>query len=224
MNQRRVLRVTVLLIVGPAALASQVSVQAGVHIARAEHRVLDAGALVPTSGTLFAASLALDVRDRFEIRGEALGGHFAATSTPSVDDHDVAELQVLGGVRVRPWLELQAGPVMRSLSSPLGRQHWTIVRVGAEAHIPLALEHVRGLLGGYWMPLVSVSGLRKPDVALSLTAGVQWLGRRVGIGTVYQLERFDFPSNAGAQRLEEFSALQLRITVWTSIRKPVSPS
>jgi len=223
MNSHRVLRITALLIGGPAPLASQVTVQAGMHIARAEHRVLDAGILVPTSGTLFAASLALDVH-HFEIRGEALGGHFAATATPSVDDHDVAELQVLAGMHVRPWLELQAGPVLRSLSNPLGRQHWTMVRVGAEASIPLALEHVRGLLGGYWMPLVSVSGLRKPDVALSVRAGIQWFGRRVGIGTVYQLERFDFPSNGGAQRLEEFSALQLRITVWTSIRKAVPPS
>src|SRR3989442_8686930 len=42
-----------------------------------------------------------------------------------------------------------------------------------------ALDGVRALVRAQWMPLVSVSGLGHPDIALAAGAGVEWHGTRV---------------------------------------------
>jgi len=202
----------------PGVLAGQSAFQGSVHVGRAEHRVRDAGTLIPASGTVFGGAVAVDIGHRFTITGEAVGGRFAADSAASLDDHDVAQLLLLGGMKMSPWLTLQAGPVFRNVSNSLARQQWTALRVGGEASVPLGLEGVSGVARGYWLPLVHVSGLSRPDIAFAASAGVEWRGRRVGLGTRYVLERYDFPENAGNRRLEEFSALE----AWLSVSWPPS--
>src|SRR6266704_3155770 len=92
-------------------------------------------------------------------------------------------------------------------SSPIARQHWSAWRVGAEARVPLGFETVTAVLRGYWMPLVSVAVLARPNVALATDVGVDWRGRRLGIGALYSFERYDFPATNAAQRLEELSTI-----------------
>jgi len=203
-----------ILVAVPALAAGQVSVQGGVLVGRAEHRVVDGGELVASSGTLFGGALAVTIDDRFQIHGEALGGRLTSAAAPSLEDHDVAEAQILGGMKVRPWLILESGLSARNYSNALGRQHWTTWRIGAEARVPLGFESVAALLRGYWMPLVDVSGLSKPDVALAVGVGLDWRGRRIGISALYTFERYDFPSSNGAQRLEELSTIRVRIGMW----------
>lgn len=207
-------RAGVLLALGTLAVSSmagaQIAFRGTAQIGRAEHQVRDAGALVATSGTVFGGALAVTVRNQFEIKAEVWGGRLNAAGSPSLEDHDVAEVQLIGGVRARPWLLLQAGPAVRSYSNVLARQRWTTLRVGAEAHMSLATESIRGVLRGYWLPIVSVKELSRPEIALATSVGLEWRGSRITLGTTYTLERYDFPANAGMRRLEQFSSLQLR--------------
>ncbi len=203
-----------ILIAVPTLAAGQISVQGGVLIGGAEHRVVDADTLVRSSGTLFGGALAVTIGDRFQIHGEALGGRLTSAAAPSLEDHDVAEAQILGGMKVRPWLILESGLSFRSYSNSLARQHWTTWRIGAEARVPLGFESVAAVLRGYWMPVVGVSGLSRPDVALAVGVGLDWRGHRMSIGALYSLERYDFAPSNGAQRLEELSTFRVRIGMW----------
>ncbi len=203
-----------ILIAVPSLAAGQVSVQGGVLVGRAEHRVVDADTLVALSGTLFGGTLGVTIGERFQIHGEALGGPLTSAAAPSLEDHDVAEAQILGGMKVRPWLTLESGLSFRSFSNSLARQHWTTWRIGAETRVPLGFESVTAVLRGFWMPLVAVSGLSKPDVALALGVGLDWRGRRMGISAQYTFERYDFEPRNGAQRLEELSTIRVRVGMW----------
>ena len=209
------LRVAFVAAAAPGLLLAQVSIQAGIQVGPAEHRTLDAGILVPVSGTLFGGTLEVLFGNRFEMRTAVLGGHFAERNPPTTDDHDIAELQMLGGVRVSPWLTVQAGPVLRTFSNTLARQHWTLLQLGATARVPLGFETVHGVVRGYWMPIAAVTGLAQPDLALALATGVEWRGRRIGASALYAFERYDFPQSGGTRRLEELSYLQFRMSFWT---------
>jgi hypothetical protein len=203
-----------ILVAVPSLAAGQVSVQGGVLVGRAEHRVVDADTLVAASGTLFGGALAVTIGERFQIHGEAVGGRLTTAAAPSLEDHDVAEAQILGGMKVRPWLILETGLSFRSFSNSLARQHWTTWRIGAETRVPLGFESVAAVLRGYWMPLVDVSGVSKPDVALAVGVGLDWRGRRIGISALYTFERYDFAPSNGAQRLEELSTVRVRVGMW----------
>ena len=203
-----------LLVAVPSLATGQISVQGGVLVGRAEHRVVDADTLVALSGTLFGGTLAVAIGERFQIHGEALGGPLTSGAAPSLEDHDVAEAQIVGGMKVRPWLILESGLGFRSFSNSLARQHWTTWRIGAETRVPLGFESVVAVLRGYWMPLVDVSGLSNPDVALAVGVGLEWRGRRMGVSALYTFERYDFVPSNGAQRLEELSTIRVRVGMW----------
>ncbi len=203
-----------ILVAVPSLAAGQVSVQGDVLVGRGEHRVVDADTLVAASGTLFGGALAVTIGERFQIHGEALGGPLTTAAAPNLEDHSVAEAQILGGMKVRPWLTVESGLTFLSFANSLARQHWTTWRIGAEARVPLGLESVAALLRGYWMPVVGVSGLSKPDVALAAEVGLDWRGRRMGVSALYTLERYDFAPSNGTQRLEELSTIRVRVGVW----------
>jgi hypothetical protein len=199
------------LALGPGVTAAQVALHGRAEIARVEHRVRHAGTVQASSGAVFGGMLGLAIGSRFEVSGQVSGGRLAADSDG--EDRNFAEVQLLGGAHLNPWLVVEGGANVRSYSNPLARQRWTTLRLGAAAHVPLALEGVRGVLRGHWMPAVSVSGLPRPDVALAAGAGVEWHGSRVTLAVLYALERYDFPASGANRRLEELSLLQFRGTV-----------
>ncbi|HEV8265716.1 MAG TPA: hypothetical protein VGQ06_12280 [Gemmatimonadales bacterium] len=197
----------------PGVAAAQISLHGRAEIGRLEHRIRLAGLLEPSSGTLLGGALGVVVGERFEAWGEAMGGHLVADS-PAGEDRDVAEVQLLGGMHVRPWVTLQSGVSVRTYSTPLARQRWTTLRLGAEGRLPLAIGGLQGIVRAQWMPVVSVSGVARPDVALTTGAGLEWRGKRVSLSAVYTLERYDFPaSDPSLRRLEEVSALRVRATI-----------
>jgi hypothetical protein len=196
----------------PGSATGQVSFEARAQIARMEHRVQDGGPVLPASGNVFGAALGLLVRDRFEVWAGASGGRLAAASADA-EDRDVAEVEVLGRTGVRPWITLDGGVTVRSYTGALARQRWTSLRLGAEARVPLHRDAVRGVVRGHWMPVVSVSGVGRPSVALVAGAGVEWRGSRFDLAALYTLERYDFPARDGVRRLEEVSSLCFRATV-----------
>lgn len=208
---RTLLIIAIGVALAPCQGASQMIFQSRAEIGRVEHRVRNAGQVEWSSGTVFGGALGLRIGGRLEVWGEARGGRLAAQS-PDGDDREFAEIQLVGARELGPWLTLQGGAGVRSYASGPFRQRWTTLRVGAEARVPLALEGVRGVVRGQWMPVVAVSGLARPNLALGASVGVEWLGSRVSVGALYTLERYDFPGGATTKRLEEISALQVRVT------------
>jgi len=200
------------LALAPVQAAGQMSLHGRAEIGRVEYRVRDSGTVQPSSGVVFGGALGLLIGDRFAVWGEARGGRLAAASAEG-EDRDVAEVQLAGEAYLRPWLTAQGGVNVRSYSTPLARQRWTTLRLGAEARVPLALDGVHGLVRAQWMPVVSVSGLEHPEFALAAGVGVEWRGPRVSVRALYTLERYDFSGSAAAQRLEEVSSLQVGATL-----------
>lgn len=214
MRQRRLAAFVMFgLLAVPGSLQGQVSLHAHADIGWAEHAVLDGGMRVRASGAFVGGAFGAALRDRFELWGEVTGGRLVSSGSPATDDRSLAEVQLVGGVKVRPWLTLQGGPVVRSYSNSLARQRWTTVRVGAQANVPLSVERIGGVLRGYWVPVAKVSGLPAPEVALAAGIGVEWRGSRLAVSTVYTLERYDFPVAGATRRLEQLSSLQLRATM-----------
>jgi hypothetical protein len=199
------------LLLAPAVASGQVSIQGGVQLGRAEHRVTASNLLIPSSGTLFGGTVAASFGRRFIVQGEAFGGQLVTGSTPSLEDHSLAEAQILGGMQLRSWLILQSGITLRNFSNSLARQHWTTWRLGAQARFPLGFEGVTAELRGYWLPVVAVSGLPQPDVAIAAAVGLEWRRRRLAAAALYTLERYDFSQPTGPTRLEELSSLRLRL-------------
>ena len=179
---------------------------------RLEHRVRDGGVAQAASGLVLGAGFGLALGETFEIRGEALGGRLLARTSES-EDRDVAELQLVAGAAVRPWLTAIAGVSARAYRGPLADQRWTAVRLGAEARLPLAIQGMRGVVRGEWSPVVSVSGRAGPELGLGAAAGLEWHGKRVGVDVLYTLERYDFPPASRTQRLEEVASLRLNIRI-----------
>ena len=208
-----------LLVAFPCAATCQIAVSGGVLVAQAEHRVDADATLATASGTLFGGALGATIGRRFTIQVQAFGGQLTADG--GVDNYDVAEAQLFGDMLVRPWLILQTGPSVRNFSNPLARQHWVTWRVGAEARVPLGFEAVSATLRGYWIPVVSVSGLNRPDVALAAGAGIDWRGRRIGVSALYSFERYDFPVRNGSGRLEDFATIRLRVALFWHSPQPV---
>jgi len=195
----------------PRALPAQSALHWQAGLGYGIHHVADAGTAVRSTGILFGGAIGVSVRSRYELWAEVSGGQLNSSDSSALLDQDVANLQLLAVVRVERWLTLRAGTVFRGYSDGLAHQHWTTLRVGAEAQVPLALESLYGLLEGYWVPVTSVSGLPNAQTALAAGAGVDWRGERLTVTLRYRLERYDFPGATNARRLEEFSSLHLRI-------------
>jgi len=138
----------------------------------------------------------------------AFGGRLKADGGDA-EDRDVAEIGVDAGYRTLPWLTLAAGVTTRTYTSPLARQRWTALRIGAEARLGLLDGRVEGIGQFVLLPVVAVSGLDQPDLAYSTAAGIEYHVGPLGVGLCYALERYDFPTRDGVSRDEQLSSLQL---------------
>jgi hypothetical protein len=178
-------------------------------VSLAEHRV-DAGFGVERSlGPMLGAVGTLRYGPRLTLAVRALGGSLFGSK--GVVDRDVGELGVEASVATTPWLSLQAGAGRRAYATKLGRQTWTTVGLGAAARVAFAGGAIHGVWRATLLPLVSVSGLRDPDVAFRAATGIEYRVRTTTLGVEYSLERYDFPAEAGVRRLEQLSALTLRL-------------
>jgi hypothetical protein len=144
-------------------------------------------------------------------------GHLAAREGDAVD-RDVAQLSLATEMLALPWLALDAGFTVRSYSTVLARQRWSLGRLGAEARIPFSggRAHALARMGLY--PLASVDGLPRPSIAFESMAGLTYRAAPWDFDLRYALERYDFPTDAGGNRIEQLSGLVLRVG-WTVPRK-----
>jgi len=194
---------------GAAPVAAQRVLLVAPIVSLAEHRV-DAGFGVERSlGPILGAVGTLRSGPRLSLAVRALGGSLFGSN--GVLDRDVGELGVEVSVVTAPWLSLQAGAARRAYATKLGRQAWTTVDLGATARVAFAGGAIRGVWRAALLPVVSVSGLRGPDTAFRGATGLEYRVRATTLGVEYSLERCDFPTAAGVRRLEQLSALTLRL-------------
>ncbi|MGH7568813.1 MAG: hypothetical protein ACREL9_07560 [Gemmatimonadales bacterium] len=183
-----------------------------VRLASAEHRV-DAGfGVEPSAGVLLSLELAVDLTPRWRLGGWVELGSLEAKATGAVD-RDVGALGVAASLELRPWLALVGRAGRRSYSTPLARQGWTTVSLGAEARVPFANRRVQAVASTALLPVVAVSGLPGPDLALAAGAGMNYRLGSASVEARYALERYDFPRQGAARRLEQLSSLSIALRV-----------
>jgi hypothetical protein len=178
-----------------------------------EHRVEDrnvgSGVEIST-GTMFGGGVRVGFSSRAAITVVGRTGVLHPGRGATLP-RDVAELGLDGAYRMRDWLDLVAGARVRSYTTAVARQRWTAPHLGVSARVPFALRGLHGLLDVVVHPFASVSGLSQPEVAITSGAGMAYSRGRFDVQLRYSLERYDFARGAMAQRLEQLSALTLRV-------------
>ena len=194
---------------GGAPASAQRALTVAPVVSLAEHRV-DAGFGVERSlGPIVGGVGTLRFVRRLEVAVRAVGGRLIGST--GVLDRDVGELGVEASVLTLPWLALQAGAARRAYSTKLGRQTWTLVSLGGTARMAFAGDAIHSVWRAALLPAVSASGLRDPDVAFRAATGLEYRVRTTILMVEYSLERYDFPAEAGVRRLEQLSAVTLRL-------------
>ncbi len=205
-------RLTALLLAAPCVArggAAQV-LTAAASVSSAEHRV-DAGYGVErSSGLLGGGRVTLGLPPRVELDVTAAAGTLERDSTNAEERH-LAEVGVGARYRPLPWLWLETGVAARTYTAPVAVQRWTSLRLGAEARVPFFGGRAEGIGRLLFLPLVAVTGLEQPDLAISAAAGVEYRFGPVGAGLFYSLERYDFPAQDGVARLEQMSTLTVSV-------------
>ena len=195
---------------GPTAAQRAVTPFASLSLA--EHRV-DVGYGVERSrGAILGGGARVRLGARVELALRVQGGWLNA-ATPGAVDRDVGEVGLEAGVRAAPWLTFRAGAQRRAYSSMIARQGWTLVDVGAEVRFAFARGTITGVTRAAVVPVVSVSGLPRPDVAVTAATGLQIRRRGATLGALYSLERYDFPAQGAISRREQLAAVTLRLDV-----------
>ncbi len=184
-----------------------------------EHRVNDrsvGGGVETSTGTLLGAGVrvALGSRGTIGVTGRTGVLHPGRGATLP---RDVAELGLDGAYRMRSWFDIVAGVRVRSYTTSLARQRWTAPYLGVATRVPFAVEGLRGLLDVTVHPFASVSGLTRPELAISSGVAMAYSRGRIDVQLGYALERYDFARAAVDERLEQLSAVRLRVEVrgWT---------
>jgi hypothetical protein len=211
-------RVWLCLSLAPAAGIAQITLSGTAAASLVVHQVNIGYGVEESSGLLLAAAGALTLRSRLELTIHAAGGSLS-TSTAGAESRDVGEVSIEASVIPARWLAVRGSATSRTYSSAIARQRWTIVEVGAEARLDFATSPVRGILRGGLLPVVSVNGLPRPDVALTATTGIEYRSGSITGGLSYGLERYDFPDVGAGRRLEQLSTLTFRLTVQRGARR-----
>ncbi len=202
------------LVVGgvPATAQSRARLQFAASASLVEHRVDVGTGVARTVGPVGGAHVTLGVAPWLELRADGRSGHLAA-KTPSAEARDVAELGLGASVPVGSSLAFTAGYERRVFTGTIGSQRWTALRVGAEERVTFIGGAIRGVFQAALLPIVSVSGLRSPDLAVAVGSGLEVRGGRVVGSVLYTLERYDFPREGPDRRLEQLAALTVQVGV-----------
>ncbi len=195
------------ILLGAAPAAAQRELTVAPLVSLAEHRVAAGFGVERSLGPIVGGVGTVRFSPRLAVAVRALGGSLFGAK--GVVDRDVGELGVEASVATAPWLSLQAGAGRRVYGTKLARQAWTTVGLGAAARLAFAAGTIQGVGRVALLPVVSVSGLRGPDVAFRAATGLEYRVHAATLGVEYSLERYDFPAAAGVRRLEQLSALTL---------------
>src|SRR5260370_583984 len=137
--------------------------------ARVEHQVDIGYGVEESSGLLLSVEGAVAL-SRLEVIIRAAGGSLSTTAA-GAEQRDLGEVGIQASVVPTPWLAIHGGARSRTYSTAIARQRWTTLEVGADARLHFATSPIRGVLRGGLFPVVSVTDLPRPDVALTAAAG-----------------------------------------------------
>jgi len=196
----------------PGQALAQRAVTAFASLSVAEHRVEAGYGVERAWGAILGGGASLRLGTRVELGLRVQGGRLN-TSAPGAVDRDVGEVGLEADVRVVPWVTFRVGARRRTYSSVVARQGWTMVDVGPEVRLAFARGTISGVTRAALVPVVSVSGLPRPDVAVTGATGLQFRWRGLLLGALYSLERYDFPAEGAIARLEQLAAVTLRLDV-----------
>jgi len=203
----KVAAVTLGLALAAATAGAQRVTLAG-SLSFAEHRV-DAGfGLERTAGWIGGAALA-GRRGSIDLQAQVRTGRLLLRSATGTD-LEMAELGLSASWWLRPWIALRGAALVRGYSADVARQRWRMAELGAELRVPFAASRARGVVRGGWRPAVTVSGLSRPNTAFVAAAGTEYDVSRFSVAILYELERYDFPPQAGMKRFEQLSALTVQ--------------
>ena len=175
-----------------------------------EHRISMTGEVERVVGAVWGAGATMSLSDWLGARAHIAGGNLSAR-TDSAEGHSFSEADVALVLTPDRWVTLDAGTVVRTMSTPLVRQRWVELRAGGEVGMDLIDGVLRSTVRLSIAPWVSVSGHPTPDLAIGGGTGLEYGAGRLSAGLAYALERYDFPAAGSARRLEQHSTLTARI-------------
>jgi hypothetical protein len=190
---------------------AQLPISAGASVSLVEHRVTAGAGLERSSGTMFGLSAATILPwQALEARASLRVGSLGANEASAMD-RDVGELSVGATLPLSAWLGLESGILIRRYESAVAAQRWAWAQIGLRGHTSL-LDLMNGEVtlsaGLSIMPLVSVSGISRPDLSVAAHTAIAYTTGRLTASMRYGLERFDFPARNDVRRLEELSSLE----------------
>jgi hypothetical protein len=208
-----------------SALAQGPTFAVGGGLSLGDHRVDMGFGVEHSAGTLLDLQGTVELNDRFAIAVIARTGVLHPGRGATLP-RDVAEAGLDARYRPRPWLDVEAGMRVRSYTTPVGRQRWTLPHLGAAGRVPFALQGLQGVVALGLHPFAAVSGLPDPELAISSRVGMQYTRRRLSVELVYALDRYDFARGTVRRRLEQYSSVALRLHVKTAppLRRAPSPT
>ena len=207
--RRLVIALALTAIVARPAVAQRTIVPFGTG-AIVEHRVSMTGEVERVVGAAWGAGATLSMSDWLGGRGRIAGGNLSAR-TDDAEARAFSEAELAVVLTPDQWLSLDAGTVIRTMSTPLARQRWIELRAGGELGADLIDGVLRGTVRLSIAPWVSVSGHPTPDLAVGGGTGLHYDAGRLAASLAYSLDRYDFPAAGGARRLEQYSSLTARI-------------
>lgn len=193
-------------------IATAQEVRAGIIGALVEHQLRAGGDPQREFGSAFGAGISYPVMTWIELRGHLLGGALAAR-TSATDDRRFGELDLAAVISPFPWIGFEVGGGSRTFTGPLGRQRWVTMRAGAELRTAFGDGRVQGTVGAALVPVVTVSGVASPSVAVTGHSGILYRHRNLTARIEYQIERYDFPAEGSTRRVEQMSSLAAHIGV-----------
>jgi len=202
-------KVLLLLSLAPSVGTGQTGVSGTGLVSLFDHQVDIGYGAEESTGLLLGAEGAVTFRSRWTLAARAAGGSLS-TDAAGAESRDVGEVGIRGSVDLTRWLALRGGATWRTYSTAVARQRWTMVEAAAEARFDFTTNAVRGVVRAGLLPVVSVNGLPRPDVALTAAAGIEYRSGVVTGGLFYGLERYDFPDRGAGRRLEQVSTLTIR--------------
>ena len=175
-----------------------------------DHRVSTTGDIERVTGPVWGAGVTLGVSEWLGVQGRLASGNLAAR-TPDAESRSYSAADLTVTLTPDRWISLDAQTILRTMETPLARQRWVELRAGSEVGVDLVDGVLRGTMRLSIAPWVSVSGHPSPDLAIGAGTGLRYSAGRLAADLTYSLERYDFPSAAGAQRLEQRSTLTARM-------------
>lgn len=177
----------------------------------ADHRVDIGLGTEKTDGPIFGAQIRLRPAPAISLRGRVYFGSLT-TSQLGVDDRDVSEFSGVLGYAALPFFDLEVGTGLRSYNTTFGTQRWGWISTGGNAHLDALNGTLRGHVSLALLPAISVSLLEEtPSLGVAAGAGVSLRSGRFTAGLVYELERYEFPAQAGVERIEQFAVMRFNI-------------